>query len=366
MKLFPVSVLVSVAFLYFTNTLLIPIILGFFLFFLLDPLVDWGASKGINRGLLAPLAVLASIALISLMIWSGYLATMNVTSQIPKYSEKIQGAFSFFEKQVHIFEVQTQSLFPISHSNENIQKVEVVQHVGSWTGFVVRGINSILEKLAVFSVIPILTLLLLLEKNHLEKQFQLAFPHFYEANQIVAEIKQMMKGFFLGNLLVSLGSGVCFFIVFTILGLDNKVALAITAGFLNIIPMVGMIVCIIFPLAQALLQFDSAGPLIFIASSSFVIHFVVTNLILPKVIGSKVNVNSVAATLGLLFWGWVWGPIGLLIAVPMTALLRIFLMMNAGTQNLSFLLADNPDTPIRTLLLPGSTSFRKRIQSQTS
>jgi predicted PurR-regulated permease PerM len=225
--------------------------------------------------------------------------------------------------------------------SEPVQKVEVVHSMGKWTDVLISGLNSIFEKITTLSIIPILTLLLLLEKHALIGRFRKAYPNHTRLESITAEINQMVRSFFLGNLIICFLSAVFFFMIFFAIGLENKGVLAFIAGSLTVIPVVGLFACILFPMGQAMLQFNSLGPMITIGISGIVIHFIIANIILPKVIGSRINVNPVAATLGILFWGWTWGAFGVIVAVPMTALIRILLAYFEGTRAFSHLLSED-------------------------
>jgi AI-2 transport protein TqsA len=116
--------------------------------------------------------------------------------------------------------------------------------------------------------------------------------------------------------------------------------LALLAGFVNLIPMVGAILGGFFPMLQAFLQFDSVTPAIAIFASSIFLHFFVANFIIPKIVGSRINVNATSATIGLIFWGWLWGPLGLLLAVPLTATIRILLSARKSTEHLGKLIEE--------------------------
>jgi putative permease len=129
------------------------------------------------------------------------------------------------------------------------------------------------------------------------------------------EISEMVKGFFVGNLIVGTFTALGFYVIFLILQLENRFALAVFAGFINLIPVIGSILGGLLPALQTFMQFSSATPTIIVMSGSIFLHFFIANFIMPKVVGSKINVNSTASTIGLLFFGWLWGATGLLLAI---------------------------------------------------
>jgi predicted PurR-regulated permease PerM len=79
-----------------------------------------------------------------------------------------------------------------------------------------------------------------------------------------------------------------------------------------------------------------------IALTVFSLHLISANLLIPKFIGSRVNIGPVAATVGMLFWSWLWGGVGLLLAVPLTALIKIVSDCHPALLPIANLLADTP------------------------
>ena len=74
---------------------------------------------------------------------------------------------------------------------------------------------------------------------------------------------------------------------------------------------------------SAILQFNTPGPFIVITLTILFLHVVSANLLVPKFIATRVSIGPVAATVGMLFWGWLWGVMGLLLAVPLTAFIKL-------------------------------------------
>jgi predicted PurR-regulated permease PerM len=126
------------------------------------------------------------------------------------------------------------------------------------------------------------------------------------------------------------------------IGLQGAVALGIASGFLNLIPFLGAVLASLIPLLAATLQFGQAGPFVIIAITALTLHLISANLLMPKFIGSRVNIGPVAATVGILFWSWLWGGVGLLLAVPLTALVKLIADCHPALRPVSDLLAETP------------------------
>jgi len=96
------------------------------------------------------------------------------------------------------------------------------------------------------------------------------------------------------------------------------------------------------PLLAATLQFDSVGPYVIIVLTVISLHIISVNVLVPKFIGSRINIGPVAATMGMLFWGWMWGVMGILLAVPLTAFVKLAADCHPSLIHISNLLAETP------------------------
>jgi predicted PurR-regulated permease PerM len=131
-------------------------------------------------------------------------------------------------------------------------------------------------------------------------------------------------------------------LVFLVLGMKGAVTLGIVSAILNLIPFLGLLLATAVPLAAALLQFNTIGPFITIAITVSLFHLIAANFLIPKLVGSRLLVGPVALTIGMLFWGWLWGIMGLLLAVPLTALLKLIADSRPSLIHLSNLLTEDP------------------------
>jgi len=112
-------------------------------------------------------------------------------------------------------------------------------------------------------------------------------------------------------------------IFFWALKLEYPVLTGIVSGVLNMVPYIGAVLAWIPAFMLALAKWQTFGPFALIACVLTLIHVLALNLIAPQLVGRRLRLNAVAITVSLLFWGWVWGGMGLLLAIPITATLRV-------------------------------------------
>jgi predicted PurR-regulated permease PerM len=110
---------------------------------------------------------------------------------------------------------------------------------------------------------------------------------------------------------------------FWMIGLEYPILTGIVSGVLNMVPYIGAVLAWIPAFMLALAKWQTFGWFALIAGVLTGIHVFALNLIAPQLVGRRLRLNAVAITVSLLFWGWVWGGMGLLLAIPITATLRV-------------------------------------------
>ncbi|RYZ95353.1 MAG: AI-2E family transporter [Proteobacteria bacterium] len=160
--------------------------------------------------------------------------------------------------------------------------------------------------------------------------------------KIYNELPKMLRAFFVGNILMGGLLVVSHCLVLFLLGSKSWLALGVGSGLLNILPLVGAPLSILFPILAAAQELGSLDTILVIACAFTAAHFFASNVVLPAIVGSRININTAALVIGLLFWGWFWGAIGFLLAIPMTAAVKILLEANRETVALANLMAVRP------------------------
>jgi predicted PurR-regulated permease PerM len=337
-----IGILLGITACYFGNNVLIPIILSVAFFFLLDPSVTWLEAKGISRKITAPVIVLLCSLVVYAVAPVTYGAISSLYKEIPQYSKKIQSAVKSFQGAANQIQEGTENFIPKKTEDSGVTKVEVVSDKEEgWTSKVLSGLGSAFEIITDLVLIPILTVFFLLEKYQLKNALHKVGGSHFPTEKVGVETAEMIRAYFLGNIVVGLATSLGFYVLFTFMGLDNKIGLSLSSGFLNLIPLLGAVLGAVFPIAQSFLQDGKANSILILLGGSVFLHFFVNNVVIPKIVGSRVNINASSATIGIIFWGWLWGGLGLLLAVPLTALIRIILSARSETTAWGSLLSED-------------------------
>src|SRR5579859_8062339 len=125
----------------------------------------------------------------------------------------------------------------------------------------------------------------------------------------------MMRSFIVGNFVIGLFMSIVSGALFAFLHLPYFYFLGLLSGFFSLVPYLGILLAIVPPVASGIGVIHS-GDMILICAVILGLHIFSLNILYPKIIGGRLDLNPLAVTLGLLIWGWIWGAMGLILAVP--------------------------------------------------
>ncbi len=343
------------AFCFVASGFCITIVLSALLAVLVDPLVGAVEKLGLGRTLAAGFSVLCVVLLMGAMTYALYQRADSFAAQMPVYSDRIQNALRPITSHIQRLRKGAEELNPAEPPQKQVVRVT---ETPDWPSFFLRGVGSLSSFLVIAGIAPFLAFFMLLRKEQLFKQFRSLFDESIDSARFVAQVKGMVRGYVLGNLIVGMMLSAATVGMFLIIGLDGAVPLGIACGFLNLIPFLGGILASAISLAAALLQFESVEPFIAIGLTIVIFHLVAVNFLIPKLIGPRLLIGPVATTVGMLFWGWLWGFTGFLLAVPLTAFLKLAADSHSSLDRLSRLLGQEPETAPRWLFI-GARAFHK-------
>ncbi len=330
------------AFCFFASSLCITVLLAAFLSLLLSPIVTVLERLHVPKAISALFLVLAAACGVGGLVYATYGKAAALMDDIPEYSAKIRAALAPISKNIQKVQQGAGTLTPAPAPNtKRVQEVHINDQV-AWPSYLVRGVGSAGGALLIIGAVPFLVFFMLATKDQLYLRFCATLGNYVDCALFICKVGQMVRSFVLGNLLIGAIMVSISIAVFSALKLDGALVVGILSGLLNLIPFLGAILAAIVPMVVALPQYDTAVPYVIICVTVILLHLVSANLLIPKLIGSRVNIGPVAATIGMLFWGWLWGVMGLLLAVPLTAFVKIVADSHPSLIHISNLLAENP------------------------
>jgi len=327
-------------FCYFASSFCITLLLAAFLAILVDPLVTHLEGWRVPRSASAGIIVVAGMLFFCFLTYVSYNRISNLVEAMPRYAEQIRDAIRPFSQKIARVQETAGSLNPET-STKKIAEVKI-KEPPSWPSYIIRGVGPVWGAIIIIGAVPFLMFFNLIRKEQMSQRLESSLSAIIDVAQFVGRVTGMVRGFAAGNLVIGSAMAAVTVLVLLALKVQGAVGLGIASGFLNLIPFLGVILAVVVPVAAALLQFDTVGPFAVIVLTVVCLHIISANFLIPKIIGSRVNIGPVAATAGILFWGWLWGVMGILLAVPLTALVKIVADCHPSLIHISNLLAEDP------------------------
>jgi hypothetical protein len=223
-----------------------------------------------------------------------------------------------------------------------------------------NSLTPVLGPVGEFAVVVVLVVFLLLERKRFRLRFLRLIGHSRIATTTLAvdEAGSRLSGFLFGQLMVNTGFAILLGIGLFLIGIPNAFLWAVLTLVLRFLPYVGLWISAFFPVVLSIAI--SAGwrePVLTLALYG-VLEVITNNVVEPFVLGGSTGMSPLAIIVSALFWTWLWGPIGLLLATPLTACLVVLGRYFPAFYICSVLLAAEPPTSAETKLIRFLTEGR--------
>jgi predicted PurR-regulated permease PerM len=314
-----IAIAALLAMCYFGKVILTTIMFALLLAFVLEPLVEALERIRVPRPVGALLGLLLFSAAIYAVTYFSFVRATNFIHELPKYSEQVKDTVLQFRRQAQQLQKTTQAIAPPEDKNA----IPVKQVGSNWAGLTTTA-GSISETLLVVTFIPVLAYFMVTWRDHMRASAVKLFGSEDRTTAYVAlgRIAKMLRAFILGNLVIGLIMGGLSVLAFWWAGVPYFYFLGFISGFLSLVPYLGVVVAVLPPLAAGLGALSLADMAV-VVLAVFLIHIFSFNVIYPKLMGARMQLNPLIVTVSLLFWSIMWGAVGLILAVPITAAIKV-------------------------------------------
>ena len=301
---------------YWAELVLAVILVAVLLAFILAPLMDLLIRLPLPRGLAAAIVVLMLVSLVAGLVYYSSNQAITFLQDVSKYTTRAGEVIERFRQQVETLD----SLNPGRPGNQP----GTVRAGTNWTEILTRGFGSFGQTLLAASFVPFLVYFMLTWQHHVRSATVMLFPmqNRHTAYVTLGLISAMIRTFMVGNLLIGLFMAVASTAIFGILHFPFFYFVGFISGFLSLIPYLGVLLAIAAPLFAGVGHIDSADVVLIIVTVVG-LHVFSLNVLYPKFLGNRLQLNPLAVTMALLVWGWLWGAMGLVLAIPITAAMKI-------------------------------------------
>ena len=306
---------------YFAKPVLVVTLVSVLLGFVLAPIVDVCDRMHLPRWFGSAVAILVFVGLCYSIMYFSYNRAISFLDDLPKYSTRIRETVIRVRQRTEKIQKTAENVLPAAPEDKNAVKVK---QSNNWADRLTEGAGAVTEIVLLIGFIPFLTYFMLSWQEHFRSSTVMLFKlqHRNTAYVTLGLISAMIRSFIVGNLVVGIFISLISTVVFAVLGLPYFYFIGVISGFLSLVPYLGVVLAVVPPLAAGLGQLNSEQ-LVIIVLTVLGLHLFALNVLYPKIIGKRLQLNPLAVTLALLFWGWLWGAMGLILAVPITAALKI-------------------------------------------
>lgn len=320
------SLFVVIAGLRVAAPFLVPIAVAFFLAVLSYPMMNWLMRKRVPHMVALLLTAGSIVIVIGLVAWAGYGLLKNFAMEMPGYLTRlkiyvedtaswmeVRGGVDGAVKAVAQFNLQ--SLIDLA-TNQDVMK-ELASYAGATFGTLAIFLASLIAVL-------VLLMFILMEAPGSHSRVELVRmaggPDFSLLLNSATDIQK-----YLGvKTLISLATGLAAFLWCLLFGLKYPLLWGILAFLLNYIPAVGSTAAAIPAIIEGLVT-NGPGCAIGVSIGYGIINFSLDNFLQPMLMGRRFGISGLVIVLSVIFWGWLWGPIGMFLAVPLTMMIKVLM-----------------------------------------
>ena len=310
------SVVVVVAGLKLAGSILSLFFLALVLAILTLPVMTWLSRRGVP----SPLAILISILLVAAVLGGLLLLASR--------------AFGEFQARYPAYEIRILLLWEVWQARLAQVELPVLGNVfAELTGavslsaafdFATSTIQRILALVTDTFLVMLILVFILAEAAVFPRKLRLALGEAGGGSMRLTKIVREVQTYLTIKTLVSLATGVTVGVFAAAIGLDFPVLLGLIGFVLNYIPTIGSVIASLPAILLALVMYG-AGSAVGVGIVYLGINTVFGNIIEPNLMGRRLGLSTLVVVLSLIFWGWVWGPLGMFLSIPLTMILKILL-----------------------------------------
>jgi predicted PurR-regulated permease PerM len=323
------SFIIVVAGMKAASSLLVPFLLAVFIAVICTPPLFWLQGKGVPKIfalLLILVAILAVGSLLGVLVGT---SLNNFLHSLPQYQERLSTNMGvvidwFHEKGVNI---------PEAEVRESLHPGSVMRLAGT----LLSALSSVLTN----AFLILLTIVfILLEAADFPKKLEAALKNPERSLATMEKFSRSANRYIVIKTLISVTVGLLISIWLLILGVDYPVLWGTLAFLLNYVPNIGSILAAVPAALLAFVQLG-AGSALLTVLGFLVVNNILGNIVEPKLMGKGLGLSTLVVFLSLVFWGWVLGPLGMILSVPLTSLVKIGLESREDTRGLAIMLGSD-------------------------
>jgi predicted PurR-regulated permease PerM len=328
------SVVVVLAGVKSASEILVPVLLSLFLAIILSPFYNFFRNKKL------PDAVAMILVVLFLLLFIFLVLTLIGSSM-----QEFRSNINFYTKQLNEYQIQLlqfASKYGIDIPKEEFFSMIDTKNIMNFASMIVNSLSSVFTN---GFVIILTVIFMLFEGSNFSQKLSLADTRKNSIKHI-EQIFNRVKEYMVLKAIISLITGIVVWVSLLIIGTDYPFLWAFLAFLLNFIPNIGSIIAAVPAVLLTLVQLGSVSAMI-VMTLYAAINIIIGSVIEPKVMGKGLGLSTLVVFLSLLFWGWLLGPVGMLLSVPLTIMAKIIFDSNKSTQWIATLLGNSSNQELK-------------------
>jgi len=307
------------------RSIFIPLIFAIFLTFVFAPLTRWLSKHKVPMWITLSLLLLIIVICFALLLGLLYSAGNSIITGLPRYQDKFVGLVNsgvdFIRQQVENLNLDVNSL---PHPN-------FAQLLSTGAGMLTKTISgtmgSVINAIMTLVITLIFMMFIVSGASRMEQRLKKAMGTTRNAQTMdtMNSIQEQLQSYLVTKSLISLGTALAGSLLMWIFGVDFILVCALVRFVMNYIPNIGSVISSVLPMLICLLQYGLGFRTVAFAVLTIAMEMLSGNVIEPKIQGERMDLSPITVLVALIFWGWVWGAMGMIFAVPMTAAINIML-----------------------------------------
>ncbi len=309
----------------YASDFLMPVVLAFFLAVLNAPFMEWLHRRGLPHVLAVIVTLVVNLAVVGAVIGLAVNTMLSFLPRAPEYVDQMRENVEIWSNHIFDNPILTKT-DQLQESKENF--TEVLRRQATQFTYELPTGNQLLDKVAsltgtIFFVFIVMIFMMsesLITKAKLREIREANGPNLALMARVSSDIQRYLHI----KTGVSLVTGVLAWLLTWSFGLEFPMLWGLLAFVLNYVPSIGSIIAAVPPCLLALSQLTVLEASL-IALGYLCINMALGNLIEPMLLGRRFGISTLVVILSALFWGWLWGPVGMFVAIPLTILLKVVL-----------------------------------------
>ncbi len=312
------------------SDIIVPFLLALFITIIFKPFANAMRKRGVPSWLALTIIILFILVFIGLLVTMITVSVQNFSARLPFYNQKLI--------------IERDNLLALAQKlHMNIEKDELnsLFDPGKIMGYVAIALRSFSDLLSNGLLILITIIFIFIESSVFNRKL-LFILNDERKLRYFQEIDDQLNHYMMIKSFTSAATGIILWGALSLIGVDYAMLWGFIAFMLNYIPSIGSLIAAIPPIILTLVQFG-LGHAIGVTILFAAVNFIIGSVIEPRIMGKGLNLSILIIFVSLVFWGWLLGPVGMFLALPITLVMKIVLHSQPETRWISILLGSGYD-----------------------